>query len=105
MRDRIFRDEALNFNFTINPSATRMTQMLISECFQLYQLHIQSLPSAGVDWTPVEKGLPEDEQPVLVTIQKRKDKSVIRAYYSKGKWHSAGGDVTVIAWTPLPDPY
>lgn len=104
MRDKIYRDDALNFNFSISPQATRMTSLLIEECFKLYQEHIRRLPVAS-DWVPVEKSLPETDESVLVTAKTAKGLSVLRASYSEGKWKGAGGNLTVTAWQPLPDPY
>lgn len=104
MRDKIYRDDALNISFNINPTATRMTAMLIEECFKLYQEHIRALPAAN-DWTPVSKALPENDDPVLVTAKTSKGLSVLRASYSEGKWKGAGGNLNVTAWSPLPEPY
>ena len=57
-------------------------------------------------WIPVEKGMPEDEQMMLVTCKTKSGRrSVNRAWYGEGFWHGTGSMSGVIAWRPLPEPY
>lgn len=57
-------------------------------------------------WIPVEERLPNDEEMMLVTCQKKAGrKSINRAWYGQGSWHGTGSMSGVIAWRPLPEPY
>lgn len=65
-------------------------------------------------WIPVTERLPEEGARVLISLEIKRIKKVVRSatHYAEGRFHSDTGDfwniqedVELLAWMPLPESY
>lgn len=58
-------------------------------------------------WIPVENGLPEPGEMVLVSCRAKNGRSSVNRAYMDNNcfWHGSGSMSGVIAWQKLPEPY
>lgn len=101
MSDYISRAAALDLETSVDSDFQEVQGIIRG--MALYAEHIKQLPSP---WIPVEDGVPDTEEYVLVCTRTKSGKQNIRiGYYIPEKQYWATGmNSNVTHWMPLPDP-